>query len=394
MAAVCRRSLWRTLLLCSLVLLNPYAVAAEDAVARARELETLRGHINALQKKLDANQKKKTNAEKQVQGIDQRINAAARKLSRVESELESNRRQLDELREQQVQHTAHLHAQRERLAAEARAAYAMGRQQQVKLLLNQERPAAVGRMLAYFTYFSTARMQRIDTMRDTLRQLEQLQAAVDEKSRELIALRARQQDETRRLGEQKRTRERVLAELSREVRRQGGEMERLKSDEQRLRDLVYSLQDLLADIPPDASRQQPFAALKGKLRWPAQGRITNRFGARRSGSGLPWRGVTITAAEGGKVRAVAKGRVAFADWMRGFGLLLIIDHGDGYMSLYGHNQALYKEVGEWVDSEETVASLGASGGRSMAGLYFELRHKGRPVNPVIWCAGNPDPGPG
>ena len=102
----------------------------------------------------------------------------------------------------------------------------------------------------------------------------------------------------------------------------------------------------------------------------------------------------IAADEGGKVRAVAQGRVAFADWMRGFGLLLIIDHGDGYMSLYGHNQALYKEVGEWVDSGETVATLGASGGQTRAGLYFELRHKGRPVNPVLWCAGKPRPASG
>lgn len=389
-----RRSIWHTLLLCSVLLLNAHAVASEDALAKARELEALRGQIGALQKQLDANQKKKTDAEKRVRVIDQRISDATHKLSRLERDLGANRRQLAALREQQAQHTAHLHRQRERLAAEARAAYAMGRQQQVKLLLNQEQPAAIGRMQAYFAYFSRARMQQIDTMRETLQQLEQLQTAVDEKSRQLTELHARQQDESRQLGEQKRSRELALAELSREVRSQGGELERLRSDEQQLRELVYSLQELLADIPADASTQQPFATLKGKLHWPAAGRLANRFGTRRSGSGLQWQGVTIAAAEGGKVRAVAKGRVAFADWMRGFGLLLIIDHGDGYMSLYGHNQALYKEVGEWVDSGETVATLGSSGGQSVAGLYFELRHKGRPVNPVNWFSGKPGPGAG
>lgn len=384
----------RILLLCSILLLNAHAIAGEDAVAKAQELEALRGQISALQKKLEANQKKKTDAEKRVREIDQRISAVARNLNQLERDLAANHTQLAALREQQTQHTSHLHKQRERLAAEARAAYAMGRQQQVKLLLNQEQPAAVGRMLAYFTYFSLARMQQIEAMRGTLQELEQLQTAVDEKSRQLTELRARQQDEARQLGEQKRSRELALARLSREVRSQGGELDRLRTNEQQLRDLVHSLQDLLADIPPDASQQQPFAALKGKLRWPAAGRLTNRFGTPRSGSGLQWQGVTIAAAEGGKVRAVAKGRVAFADWMRGFGLLLIIDHGDGYMSLYGHNQALYKEVGEWVDSGEAVATLGSSGGQNLAGLYFELRHKGRPVNPVNWFAGKPAPGTG
>jgi septal ring factor EnvC (AmiA/AmiB activator) len=125
------------------------------------------------------------------------------------------------------------------------------------------------------------------------------------------------------------------------------------------------------------------------LRWPAQGHLAKRFGTLRGNSGLKWQGVLIEAPEGGQVRAVSQGRVAFSDWMRGFGLLLIIDHGDGYMTLYGHNQALYKEVGEWVDSGEVVASLGASGGQTQAGLYFEIRHNGQPVNPLGWCTGKP-----
>jgi septal ring factor EnvC (AmiA/AmiB activator) len=145
---------------------------------------------------------------------------------------------------------------------------------------------------------------------------------------------------------------------------------------------------MLVDIPAEADGQQPFHSRKGKLRWPARGRLAQRFGAPRSG-GLRWRGVMIEAQEGGEVRAVSQGRIAFSDWMRGFGLLLIIDHGDGYMSLYGHNQTLYKEVGEWVDTGEVVALLGASGGRTESGLYFEMRHKGRPINPVHWCAGKP-----
>jgi septal ring factor EnvC (AmiA/AmiB activator) len=279
--------------------------------------------------------------------------------------------------------------QREHLASEARTAYAMGRQQQVKLLLNQEQPSAVGRMLVYFGYFSRARLQRIEAISASLEQLRLVEESIARKTASLTDLRASQQRQSERLQEKKRARKQAVAGLSRELENQGGKLKRLKTNEQELQQLVSSLQELLVDIPVDASQQQPFKSLKGKLRWPTRGRLAKRFGSRRGSAGLKWRGVMIEAAEGGDVRAVAQGRVAFSDWMRGFGLLVIIDHGDGYMSLYGHNQALYKEVGEWVDTGEVVAQLGASGGQSASGLYFELRHKGQPINPVRWCAGKP-----
>jgi septal ring factor EnvC (AmiA/AmiB activator) len=245
-------------------------------------------------------------------------------------------------------------------------------------------------MLVYFSYFSRARQAKIESMRDTLLQLETLQAEIQEKTRSLTALLEEQRQQDELFKAQKQRREQVLARLDKQLNSQGGELKRLQSDEKQLQSLVYSLQELLSDIPADASQQKPFKALKGQLHWPARGHLARRFGSRRGDSGLKWQGVLIEAPEGGGVRAVSQGRVAFADWMRGFGLLLIIDHGDGYMSLYGQNQALYKEVGEWVASGEVVATLGASGGQTEAGLYFEIRHNGQPVNPLRWCAGKPD----
>lgn len=383
------RPRWIAVLLGSFLLFPASAVTAQDGAEKARELKGLRTQIQSLQQKLEANQRKKSNAEKRLHDVENQISETSRVLRRIDSELDAKRRQLRRLREKQRGQAVKLKRQREHLASEARMAYAMGHQQQVKLLLNQEQPSAVGRMLVYFGYFSRARLDQIDAMRATLEQLHALEDSIAQKTESLTVLRNSQQLESQRLKEKKLTRKQAVAVLSRELKNQGGELRRLKMDEQQLQQLVSSLQELLVDIPADATLQQHFKTLQGKLRWPTRGRLAKRFGTRRGSGGLKWRGVMIEAAEGGNVRAVSQGRVAFSDWMRGFGLLVIIDHGDGYMSLYGHNQALYKEVGEWVDTGEVVALLGASGGQAESGLYFELRHKGQPINPVRWCAGKP-----
>lgn len=382
-------------LTCAVLYLNPSGVvAAKDAAQTERELTSLRAQIRTLQKDLAAGEAKKSRAERRLLDTEREINEVARRLRQIDTDLQANREQLGELQAKQQNQVRQLASQRAGLSADARAAYVMGRQQQVKLLLNQERPAAIGRALTYFGYLSRARLQQIEAVRTTLQQLRDLEQAIGDKNRELGELRLRQEQQTRQLQEQKRSREKLLLALARELESQGGELKRLKNDEQQLEKLVASLQQVLEDIPTDSGEQRAFKALKGSLRWPAHGELVRRFGSQRGSSGLKWQGVLIAAPEGGQVRAISAGRVAFADWMRGFGLLLIIEHGDGYMSLYGHNQALYKEVGEWVDTGDVVATLGASGGQSEPGLYFELRHKGRPVDPVKWCAGTPAPGSG
>jgi len=349
----------------------------------------LRTRIQDLQKRLDAKRKQKSREERSLRDIDREINSTRKTLQQTEGQLRSTREQLASLQQQQEAETQRIAVQREQLAHEARTAYAMGRQKQVKLLLNQEQPDAVGRMLTYFGYFTRARAGKIDAMNASLLRMQKLQVEIGEKTLALSELRSSQRTRVARLAEQKQLRAEAVAALKQQLAKQGGALKQLQGDERRLQELVHSLQELLVDIPADASHNKPFRALKGGLRWPTRGQLSESFGAPRGDSGLTWQGVLITAPEGGKVHAVAQGRVAFADWMRGFGLLLIIDHGDGYMSLYGHNQALYKEVGEWVDTGEVVATLGASGGQSRAGLYFELRHKGRPVNPRKWCRGKP-----
>ena len=363
--------------------------AAEDAAARARELNELRTRIHDLQNRLEAKRKQKTGEERSLREVDRDINKTRKALQKTESELRSVRDKLTRLKDQQQEEARQLDSQREQLSHEARTAYVMGRQKQVKLLLNQEQPDAVGRMLTYFGYFTRARAEKIDAMNASLLRLQTLQDEIEKKTLTLSELRGSQRKRVAQLAEQKQLRTKAVAALKQQLAKQGGALKQLQGDERRLQELVHSLQELLADIPADASNNKPFKALKGALRWPTQGQLSRNFGTPRGDSGLTWQGVLITAPEGGKINAVAQGRVAFSDWMRGFGLLLIIDHGDGYMSLYGHNQALYKEVGEWVDTGEVVATLGASGGQSRSGLYFELRHKGRPFNPRKWCRGKP-----
>lgn len=361
----------------------------EDPKQKAAELDQLRHKIGMLQRELQANQEKKTRAESQLQDAEQLINAARRALRKTDLELQRLDRRLVDLKADQKTTTATLRRQSIELAREAQAAYAMGRQQQIKLLLNQEQPSAVGRMLVYFSYLSRARQAKIEAIRGVLDHLEAVKQDIQSNSQSLTALQEDQRQQAVQLEIQRQTREQALAQLTTELHSQGGELKRLQYAETQLQALVQSLQELLSDIPAEATQQKPFKTLKGQLRWPARGQLAKRFGSLRGSSGLTWQGVLIEAPEGGQVRAVSQGRVAFADWMRGFGFLLIIDHGDGYMSLYGQNQALYKEVGEWVDSGEVVATLGASGGQTEAGLYFEIRHNGHPVNPLNWCAGQP-----
>ena len=371
------------------MLLSLTGHAGENPDKKAAELKQLREKIEVLQNDLQDNRQKKTRAERQLGKIEKQVSHTRRALKQSDQALKNMRRKQAELTERRRQADITLTRQSGQLAREARAAYAMGRQQQVKLLLNQEEPAAVGRMLVYFSYFSRTRQEKISEMHRTLQELEALEAEIEQNNEALLALQQQQQDQAARLQEQRERRLQVVARLQQQLSHQGDELKSLQQDEKQLQALVSSLQELLTDVPADAGEQKPFKALKGRLRWPAQGHLAKRFGTLRGNSGLKWQGVLIEAPEGGQVRAVSQGRVAFSDWMRGFGLLLIIDHGDGYMTLYGHNQALYKEVGEWVDSGEVVASLGASGGQTQAGLYFEIRHNGHPVNPLGWCNGKP-----
>ncbi len=265
----------------------------------------------------------------------------------------------------------------------------MGREPYLKLLLNQQDPATLGRSLAYYGYFNRLRSARMSEAAMRLASLTALERTIREETAQRQALREQEMGERQALTASLTARGEVLAKLGSEIRAKGDELERAMQDEEQLAELLRKLAPALARVPRESGASgTPFAAFKGKLMWPVRGHISARYGAERLEGRLKWQGVLIEALEGGEVRAVSHGRVAFSDWLRGLGQLVIIDHGGGYMTLYGHNQALFKEAGDWVEAGEVIASVGASGGRDKPGLYFEVREQGEPRDPLAWCVAN------
>ncbi|HEY9198340.1 MAG TPA: peptidoglycan DD-metalloendopeptidase family protein [Gammaproteobacteria bacterium] len=387
-----RRGCVLTLCLC---VLGGVDAAPDDPGKAKAELTELRERMGALQEKLKSARSQESSLARDVREVEQRIGVLNRNLRDAEIQLRSGEQRLNELQDEYAQTSARLEGERQLLARQLRAAYLLGRQEQVKLLLNQEDPARFGRTLTYYRYLNEARLTRIDQVERMLEELDALQQRIAAQREAQAASRERQAAEMADLDQERKHRSELLERLQADIRSQGDELAQLQKNEKRLEQLLKDLQRALAEVAPapppaDGGKRQPFAKLKRKLPWPVSGKLTAKFGDRRDVGELRWRGAFIAAPASREVRAVAHGRVAFADWLRGFGLLIIIDHGNGYMTLYGHNQSLFKEVGDSAAPGEVIASVGDTGGTDRSGVYFELRHKGEPLDPQVWCAGRPD----
>lgn len=387
-----RRGHIRRLSVYSLILacLLPGALAADDNTAK---LEELRQQIRSLRAELETDQARKDDLQSQLRNSETRIGKINQLIKALERQLRGKRRELDDLKTRQAALQKDLHGQRVALASQLRAAYATGQQEYLKIILNQQEPAAVARTLTYYDYYNRARLQQIRAIDARLAEITEVELGIRQKTQELEQSRAEQTQEKQSLETTRGERGLLLTRLEQEIQTKGARLAQLLDDKRRLQRLIDSLADTFHDAPLDTPSEQgerkPFAQLKGRLRWPTEGSLTARFGEARNVGELRWQGVAISAPEGTEVRAISHGRVAFADWLRGFGLLIIIDHGDGYMSLYGGNQSLYKEVGDWVEGGEAIAGVGDSGGRNDTALYFEIRHNGKPADPLKWCRGKP-----
>jgi murein hydrolase activator len=322
-----------------------------------------------------------------VDAAERRVDTLVRSLRDIDTHIGQYTHSHAELKTRAERERAALRAHTATLGAQVRAQYAMGSQPYIKLLLNQESPAATARVLAYYRYFHKARVKRINHLRAALERLQQLDEQLVRSTRALTQLRESREREHATLEQTRARRTELLASLNRELTDRTQEIDRLKTDEQRLERLVAELKTALAEptlvLPGPIER---FGALKGRLPLPYAGRIQARFGEPKGVGALRWRGLFLSGREGQEIRAVSRGRVAYADWLRGFGLLLILDHGDGYMTLYGHNQALYRRVGDWVEAGQPIATVGNTGDAPGTGLYFEIRHNGIPHDPLQWCA--------
>lgn len=358
------------------------AHAAREAQAR-QKLEQVRVQIKTL-----ADAQKDTNVQRNaavaaLRDQELKIAATAKQLRTLDQQLAGQQAKLDDLLKRRTLLDAKLKDQRDALAALLRSAYAMGRDEELKLLLAQDSAADIARMLAYYRYFERARLGEIEALLENLHALAKLQDDIGTQTAVLQKTRVEQAGQAMQLDAERSARRQALDRLDATLKSQQSRLAALGKDEKALLDLLAKLRDIFADIPQNLAGAEPFAALRGKLHWPLRGRIVERFGVGTGGGGAS-QGVLIAARDGSEVHAVAHGRVVFADWLRGYGLLLIVDHGDGYLSLYGYNETLLKDVGDWVDAGTAIATSGDSGGRPTPGLYFELRFKGKAIDPMTW----------
>ena len=368
-----------------LVLSAGYAqLSDEERAIKARELARLQGRINSIVAERNEVRSRYDEVQQALRLSERKIGVYVQELERLKRQLRRQDRQLQKSTKQQRQLQQDVDQQRELLSEQVRAAYMIGRQEYLKLILNQQDPAAMGRTLAYYKYFNQARQAQIKQALQSITQLKEVSRRLEQEKRVLQATRDEQKANKRALEKTNRQRTQLVAQLGDEIQSKDDQIKQLRQNEQQLKAVLDAIEDTLADILP-AEQQRKFTAYKGRMIWPARGKVENRYGQSRHKGRLKWNGVVIHAREGNAVHAVSRGRVAYADWLRGYGLLVILDHGDGYMSLYGHNQSLLKEVGDWVEADEAIANVGNSGGQQSAGLYFEIRHNGLPSNPALWC---------
>jgi len=393
MSLNCSRRLRRLLVAVALTALScggagAGAPAPKDSEQAKAKLAAVRARIAALTNRLGGELKERDALSSRLREAELLITAKRQRLEAVRAEKTAAERHRTELRAEQAATINGLQAERAALGRQVRAAYMIGRQEQLKLLLNQKSPAGLGRTLTYYGYFVQDRSSKIEIIQGRALRLQQLVAEIDQQS---VRLQALENDASREMAgvEHARTeRAGALAELSKQVANGNQELANLKREEQAVESLVADLARVMQDFPVDATMS--FDRMRGKLPWPVPGRVTARYQEQHaiSAPGIRWNGEMIETARGAKVRAPYFGRVVYADWLQGLGLLLIIGHSGGYMTLYGHAEVLYKSVGDWVAPGDVIAALSDTNGAAPQ-LYFEIREGRKTVDPRVWLKTNP-----
>jgi septal ring factor EnvC (AmiA/AmiB activator) len=367
------------LLLACVVLSAPIVWSAEDMASAERELAEITERLNALNKWFATAGRRQREWQRELKSTDQAVANAATRLQRVSEALEALEVEMAELAtERELLEDKRQH-QAARIGEHLAAAYRLSGEDFIKLLLNQEDPEQLDRMVRYHQYFSEARGSSLAGYADTLADIAVVEREREARQADLVDQQTTLEADRATLVERRHDREKLLASLDVELKNKTAQKDALVADQARLESLIEELARLAQALDGTS-----FKTAKGKLPWPIAGPVRNAFGQSRAGGNMRWQGIFINATEGNKVAAIHRGRVAFADWLRGFGLLTIIDHGSGFMSLYGNADVLYKQPGDWVEGGETIASAGKSGGQTQSGVYFEIRSEGRPRDPISW----------
>jgi len=353
-----------------------------DARKTEAELQAVKSEIERVTRQVSEEAVAKDRLSKELKNAELSVGKAREGLDGVRRSRAEQASKRSSLAAQKKAREADLAQNRGALAGQLRAAYQIGREEPLKLLLNQKDPERAGRMFVYYSYFGRARADQIHDIETDVQAIADLDEQVQAEDAKLAELEKQQRADLMELEQARVKRSGVLASLTAESNSHAQSLERLKSQQGSLEKLLAELRRAMEKFPT-INNNDAFAHLRGKLTWPVGGRLVARFGESRAG-GVKWDGVLVATERGAPVRAVFGGRVIYADWLPGLGLLTIIDHGEGYMSLYGHNERLYKTVGERVNAGDTLGSAGDSGGSNRPELYFEIRKGGKAVDPRPW----------
>ena len=369
------------------ITLSVTALAADneaigDAALAERDLAELRERLQQVEKDLSRQSQQRNQAQQALRKAERSESGVRRSIEKLDVEVGATRKRLSVLQGRADETRAELSLHVASLEQELRRAYILGRDDWLRAVLSQEDPAEIGRQLVYSSYLARERSTLARTVRADLDALDATRIELDEENRRLAAVQARERERLTELETLRQDRSVALVKIDEGIATHSAKLDRMRTEMVELQSLVDELTKVLTSLP--IGDGEPFAKTRGRLEWPADGRIEQRFGQSRADGRLRWDGVLLAAGAGADVRAVHHGRVVYADWLQGMGLLVIIEHGNGYLSLYGHNQDIVADIGEWVTPGAVIAHVGDSGGRATPGLYFEIRKDGKPVDPGGW----------
>ena len=382
-----RPRIWRRGL--ALILLASLSLAASgqsDEEKARSDLQQLQRDIQQIQREISSATTRKNKLQRQLRDAEVELGELQRAMAGNRSTISASEQELGSLEKQREALELARDQQQARIAIELKTAWQMGRQGQIKVLLNQESPHTVARAMGYYRYFFEARNELLGQFRETLEQLQVVEQEIESTLARLGQQQRALEKQQQQLAKARETRTLAVAKLNDSIRDKGQQLKQKEQDRRELEKLLKAIEEAVVNLEVPEN-YQAFNSARGKMPWPVKGKPSNRFGRPRNEGKMRWQGVNIPAAEGTTVKAIHHGRVVYADWLRGSGLLLIIDHGDGYMGLYAHNQSLLRDVGEWVSAGTPIGTVGDSGGLDRAALYFEIRHQGKPTDPARWCRG-------
>ena len=376
------RPLLTRLLLIAALLCSALPAVAEEEVTPG-QIRALKEQIADIDQWLAKAEKNRSSLERQLTDLERDIGRLTRERRELRQQTKEQQQRLKDLERQETDLTRTLASQRQSLKKQIRAAWMEGDAPAVKVLLNEIDPDRIARTMTYYEYLSRDTVQRLEVFNENLRQLRETRQDVQVTRVRLGKLEKDVEQRQQELTANKSKRQKTLASLNSEISDRKGEREELEADRERLELLLREVEEAIASIP-SPNESKPFKSLRNKLPWPAKGKVFSNFGERYADGKLRRNGLMMNTREGADIRAIHYGRVVFANWLRGFGLMTIVDHGDGYMTLYGHSSSLFTSPGDWVDAGQTIAAAGRTGGTEDPALYFEIRHNGKPVNPRGW----------